>query len=44
MRIGSGCYSCILDRAKFEADLLFSDDAEQMEAMEELLDFIHCHK
>jgi hypothetical protein len=44
MRIGSGCYSCILDRAKFEADLLFSDDAEKMEAMEELLDFIVCHK
>ena len=44
MRIGSGCYSCILDRAKFEADLLFTDDAEKMEAMEELLDFIVCHK
>lgn len=44
MRIGSSCYSCLLDRAKFEADLLFSDDAEKMEAMEELLDFMVCHK
>ncbi|HPJ30312.1 MAG TPA: ARMT1-like domain-containing protein [Methanothrix sp.] len=44
MKMASNCYSCILDRAKFEADLLFSDDALKMEAMEELLDFMVCHK
>ena len=44
MKMASNCYSCILDRAKFEADLLFSDDVEKMEAMEELLEFMVCHK
>lgn len=38
--MGSSCYGCILDRAKFEADLLFSDDEAKREAMEELLDFM----
>ncbi|MGB3944929.1 MAG: ARMT1-like domain-containing protein [Methanothrix sp.] len=40
MKMGSSCYSCILDRAKFECDLLFSDDEAKREAMEELLDFM----
>lgn len=43
-KMASNCYSCILDRAKFECDLLFSDDAEKMAAMEELLDFMVQHK
>ncbi len=44
MKMASNCYSCILDRAKFECDLLFSDDVEKIEAMEELLDFMVSHK
>ncbi|MGC9515378.1 damage-control phosphatase ARMT1 family protein [Methanocrinis sp.] len=44
LKMASNCYSCILDRAKFECDLLFSDDAEKMAAMEELLDFMVQHK
>ncbi len=44
MKMASNCYSCILDRAKFEGDLLFSDDRDKREAMEELLDFMAHHK
>jgi uncharacterized protein with ATP-grasp and redox domains len=44
MRIASSCYSCILDRAKFECDILFSDDDSKKKAMEELLDFMVQHK
>jgi len=44
MKMASNCYSCILDRAKFEGDLLFSDDRYKREAMEELLDFMAHHK
>lgn len=42
--MASNCYSCILDRAKFECDILFSDDDSKREAMEELVDFMALHK
>jgi uncharacterized protein with ATP-grasp and redox domains len=44
VKMASNCYSCIMDRAKFECDLLFSDDDSKREAMEELLDFMVRHK
>ncbi len=44
MRMASNCYPCILDRAKFECDLVFSRDEEKKEALEELVDFMACHK
>jgi len=44
VKMASNCYSCILDRAKFECDLLFSEDDSKREAMEELLDFMAHHK
>jgi hypothetical protein len=42
--MASNCYSCILDRAKFECDLVFSKEDEKKAAMEELLDYMACHK
>lgn len=44
MRMASTCYSCILDRAKFEGDLVFKTEDEKTKAVEELLDFMACHK
>jgi len=44
MKMASNCYSCILDRAKFECDILFSDDDSKRVAMEELIDFMALHK
>jgi uncharacterized protein with ATP-grasp and redox domains len=44
VKMASNCYSCILDRAKFECDMLFSEDDSKREAMEELLDFMALHK
>lgn len=44
MRMASNCYSCILDRAKFESDMVISSEGERRQAMEELLDFMACHK
>jgi uncharacterized protein with ATP-grasp and redox domains len=44
LRMASNCYSCLMDRAKFEGDLVFSDDAPKKEVMEDLLDFMACHK
>jgi uncharacterized protein with ATP-grasp and redox domains len=44
VKMASNCYSCIMDRAKFECDILFSDDDSKREAMEELLDFMALHK
>lgn len=44
MKMASNCYSCIMDRAKFECDLVMGSDAEKMAAMEELLDFMAGHK
>jgi damage-control phosphatase, subfamily I len=44
LRMASNCYSCILDRAKYESDLVFSEEEEKKAAMEELLDFMACHK
>jgi uncharacterized protein with ATP-grasp and redox domains len=40
----SSCYACILDRAKFESDLVFESEIEKTRAIEELLDFMACHK
>ena len=42
--MASTCYSCILDRALFEADLVFKTEAEKTQAMEELLDYMADHK
>ena len=44
--MASNCYSCILDRAKFECDLVFSLEEEEKKkaAMEELLDYMASHK
>lgn len=44
MRMASNCYACIMDRAKFECDLVFSQDDEKKAAVEELLDYMACHK
>lgn len=44
MRMASTCYSCILDRANFECDLVFETEGEKTKAVEELLDFMACHK
>lgn len=44
MRMTSNCYPCILDRAKFECDLVFAKEEEKKEAVEELLDYMACHK
>lgn len=44
MRMTSNCYPCILDRAKFECDLVFAKEDEKKEAVEELLDYMACHK
>ena len=45
MRMASNCYPCILDRAKFECDLVFSQEEEEKKkaAMEELLGYMACH-
>ena len=42
--MASTCYACILDRAKFECDLVFKDDEDKKRAIEELLDFMVSHK
>jgi hypothetical protein len=42
--MASDCYPCILDRAKFESDLVFSGEEEKKAAVEELLDYMACHK
>ena len=44
MKMASNCYPCILDRAKFECDMVFSHDEEKRAAVEELLDYMACHK
>jgi len=44
LRMASNCYPCILDRAKFECDLVFSKEDEKKAAVEELLDYMACHK
>jgi len=44
LRMASNCYPCILDRAKFECDLVFSQELEKKAAVEELLDYMACHK
>jgi damage-control phosphatase, subfamily I len=42
--MASNCYSCIIDRAKFECDLSMKTEGEKLDAMEELLDFMAEHK
>ncbi|MFZ2471267.1 MAG: ARMT1-like domain-containing protein [Methanothrix sp.] len=42
--MASNCYPCILDRAKFECDLVFSKEEDKKAAMEELLDYMAGHK
>ncbi len=44
MKMSSNCYSCVMDRAKFECDMLFERDEEKLEVMEELVDFMAAHK
>lgn len=43
MRMASNCYPCILDRAKFECDLVFSQEEEKKAAVEELLSYMAGH-
>ena len=42
--MASNCYPCIMDRAKFECDLVFSKEEEKKAAVEELLDYMACQK
>jgi uncharacterized protein with ATP-grasp and redox domains len=44
LKMASNCYPCILDRAKFECDLVFSEEPAKIAAIEELLDYMACHK
>ena len=44
MKMASNCYPCILDRAKFECDMVFSEEEEKRAAVEELLDYMARHK
>jgi uncharacterized protein with ATP-grasp and redox domains len=44
LKMASNCYPCILDRAKFESDLVFSSEEEKKAALEELVEFMACHK
>jgi len=44
LRVASNCYPCLLDRAKFECDMVFSREEDKKAAVEELLDFMACHK
>jgi len=44
MKMASNCYPCIMDRAKFECDLVFSEEKEKKAAVEELLDYMAAHK
>lgn len=44
MRMASTCYSCILERGKFEADLAICDEVKKKEAMEELVDYMASNK
>jgi len=42
--MASNCYPCILERAKFETDLVFSSEGDKKAAVEELVEFMACHK
>ncbi|HON36082.1 MAG TPA: ARMT1-like domain-containing protein [Methanothrix sp.] len=42
--MASNCYPCLLDRAKFECDMLFTRDEDKKAAVEELLDFMAGNK
>ena len=44
MKVASNCYPCLLDRAKFECDMVFSEEEDKKATVEELLDFIASHK
>lgn len=44
MKMGSSCYPCIVDRAKYECDMVFTADEDKMDAIEEILDFMVAHK
>ena len=44
MKMASNCYPCILDRAKLECDMVFSEEEEKRAAVEELLDYMARHK
>jgi damage-control phosphatase, subfamily I len=44
LKMASNCYSCIMDRAKFECDLSMNTEEEKLLAMEELLDFMASNK
>ncbi len=44
MRMASQCYSCIMDRSLFEADLAELAEVERRAAVEELLDYMASHK
>ena len=44
MRVASNCYPCLLDRAKFECDMVFTREEDKKAAVEELLDFMARNK
>ena len=37
MRMASNCYPCLLDRAKFECDIVFTKEEDKKAVMEELI-------
>ncbi len=44
MRVASNCYPCLLDRAKFECDMVFTREEDKKAAVEELLEFMARNK
>jgi uncharacterized protein with ATP-grasp and redox domains len=44
LKMASNCYSCIMDRAKFECDLVFDSEEQKLDAIEEILDYVAAHK
>jgi uncharacterized protein with ATP-grasp and redox domains len=44
LRVASNCYPCLLDRAKFECDMVFTREEDKKAAVEELLDFMARNK
>ncbi|MFZ2184592.1 MAG: ARMT1-like domain-containing protein [Methanothrix sp.] len=44
LRVASNCYPCLLDRAKFECDMVFTREEDKKAAVEELLEFMARNK
>lgn len=43
MKIMSECIPCLIERAKFECDIVFNDDAKKIEVLSEVLSYISGH-